>query len=674
MELVVAAMILVISVSLSMMGLVFMISEVRQGDKQSELDIEVQLAMERIIRDLRLSSLDKIFYYPAGVGPHTAISFPLARDDDGDGAIDVDGDGKIIWDQTLVYHVWGGNPNQLRLTTFDPRDETLNETERQEQLDSVVSQGNGGSTHNATNAASEILFENVFDWELEPKGSRFDGYASELTREVNELLGSIVLSSGNHTFEFTVADKNASSSSYKIGLDKIFVSPSYGAREGEAQLPPSSQSGAAASNEYIASGSWSGNYQLVFPATATGSTFTLTLENDRWEETNFQGVGHSTEETTVIFDGDLSPLDFVVSLEGMQTNWYASLQTGDASNAAATADSALGQAVRVPIRGGELENGNWIDSSGAKARVNFYSGSGPLHILDAFIAEASSSDTPSMDAAAASTTRLTFGGSDNVVILAATNQWSDLVNFEIDKDKTYLVTYLVDSVAGSGNVWQWNEMLVPTAIGAYFIPASNAPTFADAMLPNWSSLPDVYSTNVTFAVASLFATYPTNGLYTTRIFDAAQDAPNYLNLGWNEVLPMGTDIRFRVRSGTNSLLVDAADWSTITPISSPATINPGDYRYIQLQAEMFASASSLQTPKLQDFTVRWDGEERLTDIGGTFTKGPDYGIFELKVDGQELVQGIIVDLEIFDYIRIHGGSNEVRSSLTAEVSPRNTGS
>ena len=68
------------------------------------------------------------------------------------------------------------------------------------------------------------------------------------------------------------------------------------------------------------------------------------------------------------------------------------------------------------------------------------------------------------------------------------------------------------------------------------------------------------------------------------------------------------------------------------------------------------------------------GEERLIDVGGTFTKGTDYGMFGLKVEGQALVQGIIIDLEIFDYIRIHGGSNEIRSVLTSEVTPRNTGS
>jgi hypothetical protein len=56
-----------------------------------------------------------------------------------------------------------------------------------------------------------------------------------------------------------------------------------------------------------------------------------------------------------------------------------------------------------------------------------------------------------------------------------------------------------------------------------------------------------------------------------------------------------------------------------------------------------------------------------------FPFGPDYGIFELTVDGQDIKKGLQVDLEIYDYVRAHGSSNRITSRLVAEVFPRNTG-
>ena len=62
------------------------------------------------------------------------------------------------------------------------------------------------------------------------------------------------------------------------------------------------------------------------------------------------------------------------------------------------------------------------------------------------------------------------------------------------------------------------------------------------------------------------------------------------------------------------------------------------------------------------------------DIGGTFTKGPDYGVFKVSVDGREIKTGVVIDLEIFEQARGYRGANRtIRSSLTSEVTPLNTG-
>jgi len=363
-ELGTAASITVIAVTIAMAALVYGLRAAGQSQVQNELDIDVQKSMERLKHGIRLSSLDKMFFYPTGAGPYSAISFPMARDDDGDQVIEVDGDGYIIWDETLVYHVWLSAPHQLRLTTFDPRDDSLTDAQRQVQINSVAVNGTGNLTHNGVNASTRVVFENLFAWTIIPRGSTYDGYASVLSRDMNVILGSCVLDNGSHTFTFTVNGKNPNSTGHQIGIDSLVVSPCYGVREAEAQLPATDYSGAVPVSQYMAGGSWNGNYQLLFPATAAGQYFTLTMENDRWEETNFRATGETHEDTTVSFDQSGSPYDFVTHLRGLVTNWYARQQTGDTNSATASDDLLRDCAVRVLLRGEEMINGNWIECNG----------------------------------------------------------------------------------------------------------------------------------------------------------------------------------------------------------------------------------------------------------------------------------------------------------------------
>ena len=121
-------------------------------------------------------------------------------------------------------------------------------------------------------------------------------------------------------------------------------------------------------------------------------------------------------------------------------------------------------------------------------------------------------------------------------------------------------------------------------------------------------------------------------------------------------------------------MTNATAWSSITAITSPGSIaSLADERYVQFRASLKADTSTLETPLLKDVTIDWPGQEQFVDIGGTFSMGPDYGIFELTVDGQDIKKGLQVDLEIYDYVRAHGSSNRITSRLVAEVFPRNTG-
>ena len=674
-ELSIGATLLVVTLSLAMAGFVYFLRGASQSAVQNELDIDVQTSMERIKYDLRLSSLDHMFYFPAGAAAFEAISFPLARDDDGDGAVELTGSGDIDWDKTHVYHVWSGEPEQLRLTTFDPRDNGLTDAERQAQIDSVVTVGNGSTTHNSANSSTTVIFENLIDWEVTPRGAIFDGYAPTLEREPNVFLGAIVLSNGTHNVKFEVVGKHGESSGYKIGVDAIVASPCYLPREGEAQTV-ASQSGAAASVQYMTQGSWSGNYQLSFPATAVGNHFSLNIENDRWEETNFKGTGSLFDNTSVVFDQSLSPYNFVVALDGFGWTWFASEQTGDLIGSS-DGDSVRGAAVRVLLRGADMVNGGWIQHNGGGCWVYLRAGSDPageLKLSDVFIAECADHEAPGPDIDASSLTRLTFGGSDGVAIPGNSGAWSDQTAFGIDEEKSYIVSFLVHDHAMEGHAWKWDETQVPTMSGSYLVPATSAPTVTDLTTGTWSSRGDVMVTNSVLAVYGIFATYPTNGTYTSQIVDTHQTAPAYSALTWNQYVPGGTSVKMKVRSGSNDDLSDAPAWSNLTAMVAGGAISPGNKRYCQIQARLQPNASGSTTPKLLDATVRWAGPEQFVDIGGTFTKGPDYGVFKVSVDGREIKTGVVIDLEIFEQARGYRGANRtIRSSLTSEVTPLNTG-
>lgn len=676
-EVSIAAAIQVIAVAMAMAGLAYVFAEMRQLDTQVDLDMDVQIAMERVKGDLRLSSVNEMFFYPAGsVGPYTAMSFPAARDDDGNGAVEVDGDGNIIWDQTLIYHVWSGEPNQLRLTVFDPRDSSLTASNRQDQLNAVVAAGDGAGTHNGANASTRVVFENLFDWELQPESAIYDAYASTLRRDRNVVLGSYVVEADTtHTFKFKVVGRNDASSGRKIGIDSLFVSPCYGRREAEAQVP-AAYDGATPSRQYMAGGSWDGNFQLCFPASSDGDYFTLDMQNDRWEETNFGLSGGQHDNTTVSFDTSLNPWDFVVHLSGLQTNWFAYQQTGDTNATPPAHDAMLGAVVRVIARGEDIVDGGWILTSGEYSAVRFRAAEGVgnnFWIKEAYIGECADLTNGSPDVLAGTMHPLTFSTLTERAIVGGSTMWSDPVHFPIEEEKSYAVTFRVGTASGDGNPYRWDELISTNAVGCYTIARSNVTAGVSAQA-TWSVLGGiVVPRNRVYGVEALWATYPTNGYYTSPPFDTTMDAPSYTRVDWSADLPTGTDLRMKVRSGSDLGMSDAVAWSNVSAMVSPGILSIPARRYVQFQSQLISGDPAVWTPKLKDVTIRWPGEARVVDIGGTITKGPDYGVFELTVDGKPLRTGVTIDLEIFKDARGHGKTRRFRSRLKSEIRPRNGG-
>ncbi|MCK5529085.1 MAG: hypothetical protein KAI74_05335 [Kiritimatiellae bacterium] len=674
-ELLISISLLVMTLSFGMAGFVYFLRSTAQGNIQNELDIDVQTAMERMKYDLRLSSLDEMFYYPAGIGPYESISFPLARDDDGDGAVEIDAStGKIIWDQTRVYHVWKGSPNELRLTVFDPRDNTLTDVERQAQINSVVTSGDGKSTYNSANSSSEIIFANLFDWSIAPNGAIYDAYSPVQIRDTSVSLGSIVLSNGTHDITFKVVDKNDDSSGYRIGVDTLYASPCYGALEAERLLPVVAQGGAVAVAQDMAlQGSWSGNYQLNFDATAVDQFFTVRVENDLWEETNFRGTGTVFDNTQLSFNQLVYPKDFVVSLEGDDWCWYSTEQTGDLYPS--YTDALAGTAIRVMIRGEDMINGGWIDNNGQDCWIYFYAGNDYIKLDGAYIAECADHEIPSMDINPSAIYPLTL-----YPAISDTNMyhyaWASSSTFVVEKEKSYMVSFLVNSAPDQASLIEYQEQIEPTMMNSYIIPATNAPTVADLALASWSSLTNVniIATNSILGIQSIYTFHPANGQFVSQIIDTRQDAPSYSDMSWNQVVPWGAALSMKIRSGDNSDMSDAPAWSNVTAMASSGSINPGDKRYFQFYADLQPTADKRSTPSLKDVTVKWSGVERYVDIGGTFTKGPDHGIFKVLVDDKEIKTGVLINLEIFETTRGYAGEDkEMTSSLSSEVTPRNTG-
>ena len=677
-------LLLTLVMSAAISSWLYIVRAERINSVQNELDVDARIAMERLKSDLRLSATDKMYFYPEGVGPYTAMSFPKARDDDGDGVIEIDPYTNVIWDQTIVYHVWPSTPHQLRRTVFDPRNNTLTAAQRQAQLNSVVANGNGASTYNAGAARTSPVFQNLFVWRIKSKGPQYDAYSSSLGRDLNATLGSILLTPGSHTFKFRVTGKNAASSGYKIGIDKIAASPSGIQREAEAQTV-SAQSGATAANELMTLGSWSGNYQLSFPASAANHFFTLTMNNDQWEETNFDDSRAQSDDILKLFDQQISPKDFVIYLTPPTNVWMVDWQTLDASGGSSTTGAVLRAcAVRVPMRGAMMMEGGAIKYSGRFHCMYFYaSASSRLKILGAYLSEASDQENYGPDATNVGV-QLTFPatGGPTIDIAAGSYGRAELPtgsSFYFDKDRSYFVTYLVVDDAGKSDAEFWREYHTggtnPAPPGCYILPASSAPTLTDCQDAMWSTKPGLITTNVVYALEHVHCLAASNGNWVSQVTDTHLAAPTYNELTWNAVKPSGTALRMKVRTANNEDMSDAPAWTGVTAMTSGGPISPPSRRYVQVRCEMDSSSDGWSVPYMKDFKLKWTTESKVVDVGGTFTTGPDYGIYEVLVDDKQLVKGITIDLTIFqDVVGFRGaGSNRLTSTISGEIEPRNTG-
>lgn len=660
-EVIASMTILVIAISMALSGYLFLLKNANQADVQHQLDGEVQAAIESLKMDLRLSSMDEIFGYPKGAPPYKAISFPVAKINPDTGRLNRDPNTReIIWDETVIYHIVSGAPDKLTKTTFSPRNNTLDDPERQAQLNFVVENDGPQGVVNAENASSKIIFNNLLNWGLSPQTGLFSAYAASPDQEIISM-GYSLLNADTNTFTFKIIGRHPDNTTgYKIGIDQIIGSPSYRYQEAETKVCIYDGATAPILHKNI---SYGNRHELLFNGLATDDSFTITLNNDQWEVTDFSdGGGFASNDKTVILP-DYTLDDIVVKLEANDVIWETESQTGDFVGFTTNLTEAT---ISVMLKGANLtENGGQIRGGGQRCCLTFRADNGsPVTIDNVWIGESNDSNNVTMVYSALEPAMpVTFNtGNAETTINQHGLITSDWINIPIDPNKNYIVTYHI-SEASQLKIW------------------SDKRAF-DANTDKTTQIITSSSTNMIYAIPvleSVKASYVKNGIYTSDIMDTKLVSPNYKDFSWDSLIPAGTKLEFKIRYGNNPNLSDADSFKNITAITAMQSASSfflrGTKRFVQFQALMESdSETNLQTPRLRAVTIDWTGESRMVNVMGKFSKGPDFADFELLVNGKPLQSALIINLEIYKDIQaMNHQTRRVSSAIRSEITPRNSG-
>jgi hypothetical protein len=650
---------------------------------KSELNINLEIATERIRQDLRLSSvgIGLMAFYPATGTVYTAFSIPLATPGN-DGLLTRDAAGKIIWDKTVVYHVRTGSPDELLRTVYSPRKTNATPSELYGQLLKTVQATNTAGLQAArlTNAngvveavASKVIFANLVKLYLRPPEVRFDGYAPSYRKAKTVNWGSIVLTNGMHDLKFTVVDKNPLSSGYSVGFDKFALSASDSAREGEMYLRNSyipSGSDGAPSYAYTISGgsvsaqvmsaygaSWSGDAQLTFTPPSSNHYINFKVFNDLWCDTHFDDqiglINSNTSRQKIDSFASSSPYipDICLALQQGIAWSAANCTEGDIPSFAITNSDTI-----YNIIWGGSEIYSKIILNGVWARFYFEAGSNDsLFINDVYIAEMAANTNP----VSGTIKQIYFSGSTSKRISANTGVWSDWLDTTINRDKSYLVYFdrKTDSMAQScARGW------VSTKWHMSYIDGDQSPNLV--------------------GISKIEVRYPDQGIYRSGIFDTHIINPAYRKLNWTHVENYSAgDIDIRARSGDNPDLSDAGPWISSTYFQNPSDANSlagiGAGRYLQYEALFTTDGSPagsightehLITAYLRDVTIEWTPPTGICDLTVDLGQGPNYGIIGATVDGNQFIKGLEIDMEIYKTGPF--GTNKVSGLM--EVRPLNT--
>lgn len=690
------------AISVIVMAAVYMLTYVVQSAWKSEraksyITGQLEMCMERIQKELRATDVNKIFYYPADSATHTAISFPLALDNDDDGFVELNASNQIIWDQAVIYHLYTNAQNkvELRRTVFSPRTD-LTDAQRQQQLDDVVANGQPISSTpeyskwDSGTGTKTLCANDSIALTVTPTVKKFDAYGPVTSRSENVSFGSIGLSAGDHYITFTASDKNVLSTGYKLGIDSFCISPSGCSIEAE-EAAVYGDNGASKVNEEMSGwGSWSGNRQLEYQATGVDDYISLSFYYDQWIETNFATSLPSF--TLVEYDNktgndreEAGGNDYVVRLGGCGDSWSAAAQTGAAlkSSETITVASSDGVCFRNVILSSSID----IEGRAAKITFDNTQGAGSITIDYANIM----TRTNGADADASTRKDITFydaGGDTSITIPAGSSvdsDWVDINNF--DRSKDYLLTFHIPS---SGDrvmtCWTGDD---PNDNHSYIREGSAAVAGYEVWPDDSLKKPPE---DVIYSIDSADASFFSNGTVTSQIYDTGMSNPSYSTLAWTLAKNnyqdyatggLGANLFIKARSNNDKEALKAStDWSsalsinTMSQVAGTANIGAiGNGRYVQFQGEFFSQPASgqfnyIKSCVLKNVAIKWPGMDKIVDISGYFTRRPDYGIFSVDIDGHALTKGLEVKIDSTSMVALN---KTVTKSLTIEVEPRNTG-
>jgi len=672
------------------------------------LRVDLEVAMEKIKSEVRLSNtVYASLYKDGGSGDYIAISFPSAPLD-ANGFYTLDGSGNILWEDSIIYHVYSG---ELRRTVFsDNGTVLLSQADRESQLNSVVSNGDGSgwTPIDGETSATKTIVENVNEFKIYPSNVVFDGYNPILKRSDNVEFGSYALdtgyAAGYHDFRFTVEDNNASSSGYEFGIDLLSIAPAGCEREAEFYSPlnaPHSHAGGTASKIYNIA--FSGNNFLEYTASAIGSFVNLRLYYDLWRESNFQ---NAVRVNTIITGNDLY-VKLADLSEGLSTTWEAGVQTGSAM-------LDYDAAGPVPISLADIAVRNVIDSASIDEdsdvfRVKFFShSSNTITIEDVYLDERNAAQNAIDPSTSGTRIQLYFTSGGNVVtsetIAANDYRYSNWAVFDIDSSKDYFVTFRVSS----GFTKYWLDP-VSANIHSYMVydAASvwaTAEVWPAPLAHQAQPPPDAIPVNECFSSPAIYVTssieaWSETGTVVSEIYDTTLADPVYNNIEWSESAGSPA-ITLYARSSDNSDM-SGSSWDAGSGVNPHSIAAIGTGRFFQFMAGLATTPywtcishpgisisdvvykagsvtcttcgkfliPAVDTPWVDDVAIDWPGPARICDVSGYFAQKSNYGMISLQVDGNDMRKGYDFDLTLSNTLR----GVTYQEALSVEVEPRNSG-
>lgn len=506
MEIMVASTISIIVLTSFMAVFIHGLKLWQQEEIKNELNFNLEEAMEKIRIDLRLSSIGVglMAFYSATNGEYNAISIPLSTDTDGDSLMERDDNDKLVWNQTVIYHVRPGTPDKLMRTVFAPRYTNATPASIYAQLSSVVAATSDAAVASAAMSGeacdSKVVFENLVQLTFRAPSATYDCYNPTLVKGETFTWGSLVLSSGTHQVTFTVTNKNAASSAYKLIVDDLRLSASASTRDGELYSPTNSH---PASPYFSGSGGigsvsgqtmgpeWSGQSALICSGTATGAV-TFNVANDLWVDNNFNSPSYmSASNCSVLVNTNFVPADVVVSSD-KGTAWSA-FDCGDSASA-----TTMPEIVTVTnfLYATTNTYTGVLKKSGCWARFFFSRGTNPVEYSCLISNAAIYTEDGSVFS------NITFNGGRNFVMMypeSAETTNSDWVPmWSIDKGSNYMVKFQT-AIVGDRTY----DLLLGERGGTYqiaYYPNAGsrfAPSYpGSAALLTFSSLPAPYFVDI----------------------------------------------------------------------------------------------------------------------------------------------------------------------------------